>query len=420
MKTSSIFPQLPENASFFGAHLPSFAKGIGLFLLVAPCVTYFISPALDAEHLLAHTLIVSPFVTATVYGGYWLEQSELSPRRWPRITRWFFGVLLAFLALNVMMMTLWGNSALYNFMWGLFAANIGSTGGLAIGIFEARTIEQERLAERRRMRQEAARRRSKQFEDFAKIVSHDLRNPLNVAGGRLELAREEHDSPHLAAVARALGRMDEIIEDVLMLTWSGQEIDPEALELHQIGEVATRCWSNVDAAGAQLQIEDNPSVYASARRLQRLLENLFRNAVEHGGTEVVVRIGALSRGFFVEDNGPGIPPDNRETVLKPGVSSTEEGTGLGLSIVKTIAEAHNWTVSVTSGREGGHGSNSWGLRRLLKTVIRFRRKEKPYCLCGRDARGQRDPQGGVCELREALHGRLSETTTAVEAAVRVA
>jgi signal transduction histidine kinase len=64
-------------------------------------------------------------------------------------------------------------------------------------------------------------------------------------------------------------------------------------------------------------------------------------------------VGRLDNGFFVEDDGPGIPEEMREKVFEAGYSSEEEGTGLGLSIVGTIAEAHGWTVSVTEGREGG-------------------------------------------------------------------
>jgi PAS/PAC sensor hybrid histidine kinase (EC 2.7.13.3) len=94
-------------------------------------------------------------------------------------------------------------------------------------------------------------------------------------------------------------------------------------------------------------------VRADANRLQRLLENLFRNAIEHGGEDVTLRIGALDDGFFVEDDGPGIPSDQQEEVLKAGYSSDEEGTGLGLSIVKTIVDAHGWSLALTEGRDGG-------------------------------------------------------------------
>lgn len=339
-------------ASIWRPSLPTVVMGTGGVLLVIPVILY-VGFGLTLAHLAFHLLIAGPFAVVPIYGGYWLERSRLSRCRLPRIGKWFFGVTIMFLAVNMILMISWSQGALDNIMWGLFAVAVGSAGGITIGLFEARAIEQARLAEQRRVRQEAARRRSKQFEEFAKIVSHDLRNPLNVAGGRLELAREERDSAHLAAVQDSLERMNEIIEDVLTLTWGGQEIEAGDLEEVRVGDVAQTSWEHIDAPEARLRVEDTPAVRANVGRFRRLLENLFRNAVEHGGATVTVRVGALSDGFFVEDDGPGIPPKSGDRVFEAGYSSGEEGTGLGLSIVQTITEAHGWDVSVTSGRDDG-------------------------------------------------------------------
>ena len=192
-----------------------------------------------------------------------------------------------------------------------------------------------------------------EFDEFTKVVSHDLRNPLNVAKGRLELVEDTEDLSHLSAIDRALARMDEIIEDLLAITWGGQKLSNEDLEYCDLASLIASCWERVDVPEAGLVADDPPRVRADANRLQRLLENLFRNAIEHGGEDVTLRIGALDDGFFVEDDGPGIPSDQQEEVLKAGYSSDEEGTGLGLSIVKTIVDAHGWSLALTAGRDGG-------------------------------------------------------------------
>ncbi|WP_118837949.1 sensor histidine kinase [Salinibacter ruber] len=210
-------------------------------------------------------------------------------------------------------------------------------------------------------------RQNARLDSFAGLVAHDLRNPLNVATGRLRLAREERapeeTRSHLAAVDRSLGRMDEIIEDVLTLTWGGQDIGPEELSTHGLAAMAEASWDQVgtdqdgadkgSAEGATLQFGGACRLRCSAERVRRLLENLFRNAIEHGGDTVTVRVGALSDGFYVEDDGAGFSGDDPEAVFEAGYSSSDEGTGLGLSIVESIAKAHGWSLSATQSEAGG-------------------------------------------------------------------
>lgn len=63
--------------------------------------------------------------------------------------------------------------------------------------------------------------------------------------------------------------------------------------------------------------------------------------MDHGGEGVTVRAGRLEGGFYVEDDGPGIPAEERETVFDAGYSTTQAGTGFGLRIVQRVAEAHD-------------------------------------------------------------------------------
>ena len=194
-------------------------------------------------------------------------------------------------------------------------------------------------------------RQNERLEAFTSVVSHDLRNPLNVADGRVELAREACDSKHLAAASDALDRMAELIDDLLGLARSGDRIDETApVDLSALIE---DCWQNVDTTHATIAIDTQRTIRADRSRLAQLFENLFRNSVEHAGSDVTITVGDLPSGFYVADDGPGIPADDRETVFEAGYSTTEGGTGFGLSIVKQVANAHGWTLRVTEGTDGG-------------------------------------------------------------------
>jgi signal transduction histidine kinase len=206
-------------------------------------------------------------------------------------------------------------------------------------------------------KKEQLERQNARLEKFANIVSHDLRNPLDVAGSRLELAERDCNSEHLSHVDTALSRMNRIIEDVLWLAREGRDIrSTEPVELETAVDEA---WNLVadSSERTELRYATNesrlPTICADPSRLSQLLENLLQNAIEHGGDDVTVTVGALGDGFYIEDDGPGIPEESRDNVFETGYSTSEHGTGFGLSIVKQVAQAHGWDIHVTAGSAGG-------------------------------------------------------------------
>ncbi|MES3162426.1 MAG: PAS domain-containing sensor histidine kinase [Halorubrum sp.] len=244
-------------------------------------------------------------------------------------------------------------------------------------------------------RQRQLKQQRERLDEFASVVSHDLRNPLSVAVGNLELASEfegEAAKNRLDRVHDALDRMDALISDLLSLAREGRSV--EATAETELRAVVDSAWATVgSAADAELIVEDElPRISCDRNRLQQALENLFRNSVEHGvdvdtdddsdrsgsnetpqrddiadgvfgsydpdannHPEYGVRIfvGGIDDGFYISDDGPGIDPDTRESVFEPGHTTTEDGTGFGLAIVERIAEAHGWSVSVGESRADG-------------------------------------------------------------------
>lgn len=193
--------------------------------------------------------------------------------------------------------------------------------------------------------------KNQRLDEFASIVAHDLQSPLTVANGHLELAQEECDSDHLEDIARAHTRMETLIDDLLALARAGDTVeDSEAISL---GSLAETCWETIETDTAELVIDTDMTIIADRRRLQQLLKNLLHNSVEHGGDGVTVTVGALPDGFYIEDDGPGIPENERDQVFDAGYSTAQEGTGFGLSIVDKMATAHEWDIRVKEGSDGG-------------------------------------------------------------------
>ena len=209
-------------------------------------------------------------------------------------------------------------------------------------------------------RQRELERQNERLDEFASLVSHDLRNPLNVIQGRADLARRTGDGAHFEAIDRATRRMEVLIDDLLSLARAGATVrDVEPVDL---GAVVRSCWANVDAATAALEVLDEVTVYADEGHLQQLLENLFANAVIHAGPDVTVTVGALADGFYVEDDGPGIPEAERGQVFEPGYTTAEDGTGFGLRIVRTVTDAHGWSLTLAEGEAGGARFEVTGVR----------------------------------------------------------
>jgi PAS domain S-box-containing protein len=269
-----------------------------------------------------------------------------------------------------------GEPVPYEFVGAVLDDNGGAAGAVATG----RDISE------RRARQELE-RQNERLEEFASVVSHDLRNPLTVAEGYLSLARLDVDNDDLEQVASAHKRMYDLIEDLLTLARAGRAVgEPEPVDL---GTVARQGWASVETGESELQVTGDATFEADPRRLRELFENLFRNAIEHGskspaskarqgavehgttphvpiGEEngggdvptVVVTVGTLEEdgecvGFYVEDDGPGIPKEIRDEVFESGYTTGEGGTGFGLAIVEDIVEAHGWRVAAVAGSSGG-------------------------------------------------------------------
>lgn len=207
-------------------------------------------------------------------------------------------------------------------------------------------------------------RRNQRLESVARTLSHDLKTPLNVAEGRLELAEETGELTHLETVASAHNRMQNLINELLRVARQ----EPFEKTTVQLAELLEEAWAFAETGDADLEIEidERTSLHADESQLQRIFENLFENAVEHGDAETItVGPGVAQNGadLSVADDGSGLP-EVSEDLFDSGVTTAADGTGYGLSIVKQIAHEHDWQIKSAKAASGGVRFDLYGVESL--------------------------------------------------------
>jgi signal transduction histidine kinase len=202
-------------------------------------------------------------------------------------------------------------------------------------------------------------------ERFLHDASHELRTPVTIARGHLELLRGEHpDTPELDVALDEVGRMERIVERLLLLAKSEQagfafeEIDLEAF----LSDLFMR-WSEVAPRAWRLEVDLAGRLLADPEGLRDALDALLENAVKYTDPGDVVELAAHPDGtggvvIEVSDTGTGVPPEALPRIFDrwaraDGARTRERGgAGLGLAIVAAVARAHGGRCSVQPRRRG--------------------------------------------------------------------
>lgn len=197
-------------------------------------------------------------------------------------------------------------------------------------------------------------------DELSKLISaiaNDVRSPLSIARGRLSLAQRDLadadiDSSDLEQIDGALVRIESLMNNFrLLIDNEAINLAPEAVDL---ADVAAESWSLVPYEHGTLDIDATLRFEADRNTIKYILEAIFRNAIEHGGDDVTVHVGLLDHpGFYVADDGDGIPAGERAQIFDLGYSTKVGNTGYGLTTVKRLVERHGWNISVTESADGG-------------------------------------------------------------------
>lgn len=206
---------------------------------------------------------------------------------------------------------------------------------------------------------------------FVADASHDLRTPLTVVRGQIEvLARDRDPTPEKvgrvsALVIQATGRMESMVDDLLLLARSESE---QSLRLESV-ELGPLIQGEVEGLGfdgnRNLTVGEitGRRVVIDREQIARALSNLISNAVAHTSEGGRVEVSAVDRGdsvvLAVDDDGPGVPVAERDRIfnrfarIDQARSSSSGGSGLGLAIVSAIAGAHGGNARCVDSPLGG-------------------------------------------------------------------
>ncbi|MFC4550392.1 MULTISPECIES: MEDS domain-containing protein [Halorussus] len=208
---------------------------------------------------------------------------------------------------------------------------------------------------------------NERLESFASMLAHELRNPVAIGQIYGQRLPDESDSEAVEYVTEAFDRIEEMIDVMLVLTRGREAVgDRTAVDL---AAVAREAWGDVHAPDATLDVAVDRTIRADEAYVRQLFRNLLENAVEHGadrprpdddrderdGRGVSVTVGRLPTGFYVADDGRGVPVEDRETIFEPGYTTASEngGTGLGLAFVRKLVSVYGWDCRVTESEAGG-------------------------------------------------------------------
>jgi len=190
---------------------------------------------------------------------------------------------------------------------------------------------------------------AERWQAIVGALAHDAKNPLNVVTGRLELL--DVDDVHSDAIERSVGRVESLLDELSTVASVAGPID--STEPVELDELASQMWESVGGSADRLRIETTATVEADPDCLRLALERLFENVVVHTGEDATVTVGDTATGFYVADDGPGIPEDDRERVFEQGYGTAREGEGYGLFVAESVATAHGWDIVARESEAGG-------------------------------------------------------------------
>lgn len=331
-----------------------FTVGLGILIslvMLGELLSFLLLPS-QPDALWVFNYVASiPFIMILVASGWLLRKYHIPVSLDSRLIKWVVGGTALLGIFFVLIAVLSEDNLLVQVSIARWGVSAGAGIGALIGFFESKAIRRAVEAERAQLHNEELQRQNDRLQKFENVVAHDLRNPLTVASAHVDMLKGECREESIHKIETSHERMSEIIDAFLKYARTGQLVDET--EFVSLSSLVDSSWGSISGQDAGVVLESDGEIKVDPDRVMHLFENLFRNGIEHAGPDVTLRVGMLDDGFYIEDDGEGIPKDQRSSVFDSGFSTNKNGTGFGLAIVKQIAEAHRWETDLTESHDGG-------------------------------------------------------------------
>lgn len=337
--------------------------GVLSFLLMGVEVAFELArPGPVAPVFLLGILTSVPFA-ALLVAGPWRLVDDIVPReRYRRIAFWTAGAGAFFTVVNAGMVAFIPPESLWVTVgWLRWAVVLGSGAGFLIGYFEARAIARAVEVERSQIRAAELERRRALLDHLNAVLRHEVLNTANVIEGYADIVAEsasDDTAERARIIERQAGELASVTTDIRLLLQSVEEAD----ELQRVDLVSlldaelSKLRDRHEAVAVRASLPDETIEVFADDLLRRVFSNLLINAVEHNDSDepaVTVRVDSSASSVTVDvtDNGPGVPPQEREALFEPRTARTDHG--FGLTIVARLTARYGGTVElVETGPEG--------------------------------------------------------------------
>ncbi|RDI70544.1 sensor histidine kinase [Halopelagius longus] len=309
-----------------------------------------------------------------VYAGYWLSKTDLTEENQRTVVTWcLIGLALFVTVIGLTLLIRWieDRTVIEPQFTLLIAANVGSLAGFTAGYYKARMELEARQARRAKRELEEVNRRleasNERLDQFAYVLSHDLREPLRMVSNYLQLLEDRYaddldeDAREFVAFAddgadRMRSMIDSLLEYSRISTRGNplEQTDADAV----LDDALTDLQLRIAETDARVTADDLPTVRADPDQLAQVFRNLLTNALRHSGDEpprVHIGVERLEDAwrFSVRDEGVGIDPESQDRIFQMFEQADgEEGNtgagGVGLAICERIVDRHGGDIWVES------------------------------------------------------------------------